>query len=87
MRSLLGYLPVGPCFIGLSPIFPVAICSWVSFRGDHFRTGKEEECFVGDFAAGSPRLLLCILEHIYILGDPLYFELVALHFIMQIQTI
>ena len=37
--------------------------------------------------AGSPHLLLCILEHINILRDTLYFEVIALHLIMQPQDV
>ena len=66
---LVGRLPVGPCFIGISLIFPVAVRSWVFFRCWHCRTDKEEDRFIGDCATGSSRLLLFILEHIYILGD------------------
>ena len=34
-----------------------------------------------------PAFLLCILEHINILGDPLYFEVISLHFIIQRQEV
>ena len=37
--------------------------------------------------AESPRLILCILEHINILGDPLYFETIALNLIMKRQEV
>ena len=32
-------------------------------------------------------MLFCILEHIYILRDPLYLKVVALHLIMQRQKV
>ena len=32
-------------------------------------------------------MLLCILENINILGDPLYFGVVALHFVLQNQKV
>ena len=34
-----------------------------------------------------PRLFLCIIEHIYILGDPLYFKVIALNLIMKRQEV
>ena len=37
--------------------------------------------------AGLPHLLLCILEHINILGYFLYFVVIALHLIMQCQEV
>ena len=82
MRSLVSCFPVRPCFVILGSILPIVIGFWISLLREHRRAGKEEERFVSDCVAGSPQLLLCILEHINILGDPLYFEVVALHLIM-----
>ena len=80
-------LPVGPGFLFLRYILPVVVCPWLFISCEHRRARKEEERLVGDCAAGSPRLLMCILEHINILRDPLYFEVIALHFIMQSQEV
>ena len=87
VRPLVTGLPVGPCFLFLGLILLVVVGNRVSISCEHCRACEEEERFVGDCAAGSPHLLLCILEHINILGNPLYFEAIALHFIMQRQEV
>ena len=51
--------------------------------GDHVRACKEEKHFVSNCSYGLPVLFFCIVEHIYILGDPLYFKVIPLHLIMQ----
>ena len=76
-------IPDGPGFLVLVLIPPVVVGPGVSFSCEHRRDSKEEESFVVNFSAGSPGLLLCILDHINILGNTLYFEVIALHFIMQ----
>ena len=76
-------LPFGPRFVGLSAIFPVAVCPRQYFRGENRSRHEEKESFVCNRSIGSPRLLLGVLEHIYILGDSLNFEVVALHFVVQ----
>ena len=56
-------------------------------RREHHRAREEEEHFVGDCAAGLPRLLLCIIKYINTLRDILYFEVVALDLIMRRQEV
>ena len=63
-------------------ILPVVVGPGVLLSCEHLHAHKQEECFVGNCLAGSPRLLLCILEHINVLGDPLYFDVIALNFFM-----
>ena len=87
MRPLVTGLPVGPGFFSLVSILPVVVGLWVLLSCEHCRAREEEERFVSNCLSGLPRLLLCILEHINILGDPLYFEVIALHFIMQRQEV
>ena len=72
-------------FLGF--ILPVIVGTWLSLSFEYLCAREEEESFVGNFAAGSPRLLLCILEHINILGDPIYFKVIALHLIIQYQEV
>ena len=72
-------------FIG--SILSIIVGSWISLRPEHPCASEEEERFFGDCVTGSPCLFLCILEHINILGDPLYFEVVVLHLIMLIQKV
>ena len=74
-------------FLFLGFILPVIVGTWLSLSFEYLCAREEEESFVGNFAAGSPRLLLCILDHINILGDPLYLEMIALHFIMQSKEV
>ena len=87
MRPLVTCLTVGPGFLVLGSILPVVIGPWVSLSCEHHRDREEEERFIENCLAGSPRLLLCILEHINILGDTLYLEVIALHLIMQLQEV
>ena len=87
VRPLVTGLPVGPGFLFLSLILLVIVGPWVSLSCENHRARDEEERFVGDCVAGSPRFLLCILEHINILRDPLYFKVIALPFIMQLQEV
>ena len=85
VRPLVCRSPVSPWFVFLGSILPIVVGSRIMLRRKHFSAGEEEDHFVGDFAAGAPRLLLCILEHIDIIGYPLYFKVVVLHFIVQCQ--
>ena len=68
-------------------ILPVVVGPGVLLSCEHLHAHKQEECFVGNCLAGSTRLLLCILEHINLLGDPLYFGVIALNFFMQRQEV
>ena len=87
MRLFLADLPVSRGFFILGSISPVFVGAGVGNGCEHCHYHKEEERFTRDCSAGSPCLFLCILEHIYILGDPLYFDVIALHFIMQCQEV
>ena len=87
MRPLVSDLPIGPYFLVLGLILPVVIGPGVSLSCEHCRACKEEESFVGDCSAGLPHLFLCILKHINIIGDTLYFEVISLHLIMQQQEV
>ena len=78
-------LVTGFLFLGLILSFVVGL--WVSLSCEHRRACKEEERFVGDCSSGLHHLLLCILKNINIVGDPLYFEVIALHLIMQHQEV
>ena len=87
MRLFVAGLPVNPVFFVLGLILPVVVGSGLALSCDHCRARKEEERFVCNCLAGSPRLFLFILEHINILVDPLYFDVIVLHFIMQRQEV
>ena len=87
VRFLVGRLPFDPSVVDLGAILSVVVFLRKYFRGEHCGRCEEKECFFRDFLAGSPHLLLYILEHIGILGDALDFELVAPHFIMQRQKV
>ena len=76
-----------PKFLFLGSILPVAVVPGVSLSCENIYACKEEERFVCDCLARSPRLFLCILEYINILGYPLYFKVIALHFIIQVQEV
>ena len=85
VRPLVTGFPFSPGFLFLGSIPSVVICPWVSLSCEHRCACEEEECFVGNCLDRSPRLLLCILEHINILEEPLYFEVIVLNIIMQRQ--
>ena len=87
VRSLVTDLPVGPVFLVLGSILPVVVCPGVLLSCEHHYAHKEKERFIVIFLAGWPRLFLCILKHINIHRDPLYFNMIALHFIMQRQEV
>ena len=87
MRPLVTDFPIGPGFLVLGSILPVVVGPGLSLSFEHCRARGEEERYVINFSVGSSRLFLCILEHINILGYPLYFEVIALHFIMQRQEV
>ena len=87
MRPLVTCLPFGPYVLVLVLVLPVFVCLGVSLSCDLCCAREEGECFVGDCAAGSPRLFLCIFKHINILWDPLYFKVIVLHLIMQRQEV
>ena len=87
MQPLVTGLPVGPGSLVLGLILPVVVDPGVSLSCEHCRDHEEEERFVGDCSAGLPRLFLCILDHINIIGYPPYFEVILLHFIMQRQEV
>ena len=87
MRLVVAGIPACPGFFVLRSILPVVVGSGVALSCEHHRARTEEERLVGDCSSGSPCLFLCILEHTNILGDPLYFEVIALHLIMQRQEV
>ena len=83
MGPIVTDISVGPGVLVLVSILPVVVGPGALLSCEHCCARGEEERFVGDCSAGSPRLFLCILEHINILRDLLYFEVIVLHFIMQ----
>ena len=87
MGPLLTGIPIGLGFLVLGLIFSTSVGLGVLISCDHSRACEEEDRFVGDCSAASLRLILCILKHINILGDLLYFEVIALDFIMQHQEV
>ena len=87
VRPLGTGLPVGSGFLVLVSILPFIFGTWGLLSYEHFRDRKEEESFVGNCSSGLPLLLMCILENIDIIGDPLYIEVISLHFIMQLQEV
>ena len=69
-------LTVRPNFVGLGSILPVIVGTGLALSCEHPHAHKEEERFICDYSASSSRLFLCILKHIYIIGDTLYFEVI-----------
>ena len=74
-------------FLVLGSILAVVIDPGVLLSCEHHCACEEEERFVGNCSARSSHLCLCILKHNNILGDTLYFEVIALHLIMQLQEV
>ena len=80
---LVSKLPRRPCLVDLRPVFSGIVCPGEALTCEHSRRGEEEECFVGDGASRPAGLPLGVLEHVYVLGDALDLQMIALHFIMQ----
>ena len=87
VRLFVGGITISPGFSFLGSIFPVVVGAGLALGCEHHCACKEEERFVRDCLAGSPRLFFCTLGHTYILRDPLYFKVIALNLIMKRQEV
>ena len=76
-----------PGLVPLRTLFPIIIGVQKALTCEHGRTRKKEQGFVGDCSTRPDGLPLRVLEHVYVLGDVLDLEVVALNLIMERQEV
>ena len=87
MGPLVCCFTLGSGLVPLRALFLIIIGARKALTCEHGLTRKKEQGFIGDCSTCPSGLPLHVLEHVYVLGDALNLELVALHFIMQRQEV
>ena len=80
---LVSKLPRRPRLVSFRPVLPGIVCLGEALTCEHRCQGEEQEGFVRYGASRPSGLPLGVLEHVYVLGDALDLQMIALHFIIQ----
>ena len=79
---LVDRLPLRPGLVPFRALFPIIIGARKSLTCEQRRTGKYYQGLFGNCLPCPAGLPLRVLDNVYVLGDALDLEVVALHFIM-----
>ena len=86
MGPLVGGFPLGLGLVSLRALLRIIIGVRKALTCEHVRSLKKEQGLVGNRSSCPAILPLYVLEHVYVLGDSLDLEMVALHFVIQLEV-